>query len=155
RPSPNDCSMKIAYLECFSGMSGDMFLGALVDAGVSASLLEQTVAELDIGARLEISRVKRSGISATKADVFVHGEKDLPREEFAAVHGHGESGGTPVPPLAHSHERGHSHPHEEAHRPPHTHAHASSQTWAAAPHGHEHSHARGLKQIREIIQRAV
>ena len=41
--------MRIAYLDCFSGMSGDMFLGALVDAGVSAALLEQTVAALDIG----------------------------------------------------------------------------------------------------------
>ena len=34
--------MRIAYLECFSGMSGDMFLGALVDAGVPESLLERT-----------------------------------------------------------------------------------------------------------------
>jgi len=147
--------MKIAYLECFSGMSGDMFLGALVDAGVSASLLEQTVAALDIGARLEISRVKRSGISATKVDVLVHGEKDLPREGFATAQVDGESDGTPVPPLAHSHEHGHSHPYEEAHRPWHTDAHASSQTGAATPHGHDHSHARGLKEIREIIQRAA
>src|ERR1700704_6335220 len=74
--------MRIAYLECFSGMSGDMFLGALVDAGVPASLLEKTVAALNVGARLEISRVVRSGISATKVDVWVDGEKDLPREEY-------------------------------------------------------------------------
>src|SRR5258706_12991136 len=73
--------MRIAYLECFSGMSGDMFLGALVDAGVAPSLLEKTVAALNVGARLEISRVVRSGISATKVDVWVDGEKDLPREE--------------------------------------------------------------------------
>ena len=46
--------MRIAYLDCFSGISGDMFLGALVDAGVSSKLLEDTVAALDIGARLEI-----------------------------------------------------------------------------------------------------
>src|SRR4029453_7864802 len=112
--------MKIAYLECFSGMSGDMFLGALVDAGVSAELLEQTVAALDIGARLEISRVHRSGIFATKVDVFVHGKKELPREEFLAKPGHGESGGPPVPPRAHSHGHEHSHTHEEAHAQPHT-----------------------------------
>ena len=74
--------MRIAYLDCFSGISGDMFLGALVDAGVPAKLLEDTVAALNIGARLEISRVNRSGISATKVDVFAHGEKDLPREMF-------------------------------------------------------------------------
>ena len=54
--------MRIAYLDCFSGMSGDMFLGALIDAGVSPELLEETVAALDVGARLEISQVTRSGI---------------------------------------------------------------------------------------------
>ena len=74
--------MRIAYLDCFSGISGDMFLGALVDAGVSAELFEKTVAALDLGARLEISRVNRSGITATKVDVYVHGEKELPREDF-------------------------------------------------------------------------
>jgi uncharacterized protein (DUF111 family) len=99
--------MKIAYLDCFSGMSGDMFLGALVDAGVSAGLLEQTVAALDIGARLEISRVNRSGITATKVDVFVHGEKELPREEFWAA---GEKGQA----QSHGHEGSHGHSHGEA-----------------------------------------
>jgi pyridinium-3,5-bisthiocarboxylic acid mononucleotide nickel chelatase len=74
--------MRIAYLECFSGMSGDMFLGALLDAGVAPRTLEETVAALGIGARLEVSRVVRSGISATKVDVYVDEEKDLPREEY-------------------------------------------------------------------------
>ena len=58
--------MKIAYLDCFSGMSGDMFLGALVDAGVSPELLEKTVEALQVDAWLEISKVNRSGITATK-----------------------------------------------------------------------------------------
>jgi uncharacterized protein (DUF111 family) len=62
--------MRIAYLDCFSGMSGDMFLGALIDAGVSSELLEKTVAALDVGARLEISKVNRGGIAATKVDVL-------------------------------------------------------------------------------------
>ena len=74
--------MRIAYLDCFSGISGDMFLGALIDAGVSPKLLEDAVTALDIGARLEVKRVERSGISAAKVDVFAHGEKDLPREVF-------------------------------------------------------------------------
>ena len=63
--------MRIAYLDCFSGMSGDMFLGALVDAGMSPELLERTVAALNVGAKLEISRVNRSGVTATKVDVLV------------------------------------------------------------------------------------
>jgi hypothetical protein len=95
--------MRIAYLECFSGISGDMFLGALLDAGVPFELLQKTVAELNIGAALEMSRVDRSGISGTKLDVIVAGEKDMPREEFWAArhshpheHSHG-SGGTADP----------------------------------------------------------
>ncbi len=74
--------MRIAYLECFSGISGDMFLGALLDAGVPPELFTRTVAALGVDARLEISRVDRSGISATKLDVIAAGEKELPREEF-------------------------------------------------------------------------
>ena len=74
--------MRIAYLDCFSGVSGDMFLGALVDAGVSPTLLAETVTALKIDARLEVSKVVRNGIAATKVDVFSHGEKDLPREVY-------------------------------------------------------------------------
>ena len=76
--------MRIAYLDCFSGISGDMFLGALLDAGVPFELFEKTVAELNVGAKLERSRVDRSGILAIKLDVIVSGEKDMPREEFWA-----------------------------------------------------------------------
>src|SRR5664279_5325930 len=76
--------MRIAYLDCFSGISGDMFLGALVDAGVPFDLFQQTVAALNVGATLEKSRVNRSGICATKIDVLVNGEKDKPREDFWA-----------------------------------------------------------------------
>jgi uncharacterized protein (TIGR00299 family) protein len=137
--------MRIAYLECFSGMSGDMFLGALLDAGVPASLLEKTVAAFGVGARLEISRVVRSGISATKVDVWVDGEKDLPREEFwerqgEQVHSHTAD---------HKHA-GHDHEHEK-HR--HTHSHPG-ETRAGAPALHEHSHGRGLSEIKKIISRA-
>ena len=45
--------MRIGYLECFSGISGDMFLGALVDAGVPLSHLAEVTAALHVGARLE------------------------------------------------------------------------------------------------------
>src|SRR5271165_6458193 len=96
--------MRIAYFDGFSGISGDMFLGALVDAGVPFELLQQTVEGLHIGATLEKSRVDRNGISATKIDVIVNGQKDLPREESweaeskAAERGHDEHQG-------HSHGR--------------------------------------------------
>lgn len=123
--------MRIAYLECFSGMSGDMFLGALLDAGVAPKVLEEVVAALAIGARLEISRVVRSGISATKVDVFVGDEKDLPREEFWA--------------------RKHA---DTKHEPAQEHSHHHHPDHEQSPKGsHTHSHGRGLVEIREIIRK--
>jgi len=80
--------MRIAYLDCFSGISGDMFLGALLDAGLPASVLEETVSALDVSARLEILRITRGGIAATKVNVWIGDEKDLPREQVSHVHRH-------------------------------------------------------------------
>jgi hypothetical protein len=93
RLTTNGGSARIAYLECFSGISGDMFLGALVDAGVPPQVFEQAVAALNLGAKLEIKRVNRSGISATKVDVVVNGQKDRPREDHTGsshAHSHHE-----------------------------------------------------------------
>src|SRR6266700_2183644 len=138
--------MRIAYLECFSGISGDMFLGALVDVGVPPELFTRTVKALGVDARLEISRVDRSGISATKVDVIAAGEKELPREEFAASAGHSHAD--------HSHgEHSHSdHEHKkEEHRHDHGHSHDHTHSHEHAQH---HSH-RGLKEIRQIINQAA
>ena len=137
--------MRIAYLECFSGMSGDMFLGALIDAGVPPRLLEETVAALGVGAHLEISRVVRSGISATKVDVWVEGEKDLPREQYWA-----KQDVARAPSAAKSkHENGHLHDHD------HLHGHEHEHSRAGAPAPHTHKHSRGLSEIREIIGKAA
>jgi len=133
--------MRIAYLECFSGMSGDMFLGALVDAGVPARLLEETVAALGLGARLEISRQLRSGISATKVDVWVDGEKDLPREEFWAK----KDVATAVLPAKSEHE----------HAPGHHHGHGHPHAAGPGAHAGTHAHGRGLTEIRDIISTAT
>jgi len=139
--------MRIAYLECFSGISGDMFLGALVDAGVSPGLLEKTVEALGVGAKLEVSKVMRSGISATKVDVWVDGEKDMPREEYWA-----KQDVVPGPAKAHhDHEYAHGHNHHHEHSHHHeSGSHEQSPTNAPAPHEHGHSH-RGLSEIRTII----
>ncbi|HTW32695.1 MAG TPA: nickel pincer cofactor biosynthesis protein LarC [Candidatus Sulfotelmatobacter sp.] len=140
--------MRIAYLDCFSGISGDMFLGALVDAGVPPTVLYDAVAALDVGARLQVSRVLRCGISATKVDVWVNDEKDLPREEFWAQ----RAGTEPEPTHSHAHNAGHrDHAHGEANHH-HDDSHGGSPT--AVLHEHPHSH-RGLKEIRKIISAAA
>ncbi|MGH9571077.1 MAG: nickel insertion protein, partial [Candidatus Angelobacter sp.] len=121
--------MKIAYLECFSGISGDMFLGALLDAGVPPELFTQTVEALGVDARLEISRVDRSGISATKVDVIAAGEKELPREVYWDKQ------------KEHQHEHQHSHAHGHQHSPEASHSHQPH-----SGHGHQHDHPhRSLK----------
>ena len=149
-----------------------MFLGALVDAGVPAQLLEQTVAALDIGARLEISRVPRNGISATKVDVFSHGEKELPREIYweqkerqaehpTHDHGNGEHAhdsahshakiAEPVALLEHNYALQNSTPaRHEATSPP-----KSASTSHSHDTGHNHKHGRGLNEIRTIIAQAA
>ena len=145
--------MRIAYLDCFSGMSGDMFLGALIDAGVPPRLLEETVAALGLGARLQISRVVRSGISATKVDVWVDGEKDLPREQYWAK----QDVARAPSPAESKHEHGHLYHHERDHAHDHTHEYVveHEHSRAGAPAPHTHRHARRLSEIREIISKAA
>ncbi len=108
-----------------------MFLGALVDAGVSFELLQETVAALGVRAALEVSRADRNGISATKVDVVADGQKDLPREEFWG--------------RSEPHSSGHSHEHGDAgaHDPGVEHG----------GHGH-HVHGRNLPEILGIIEAA-
>ncbi len=62
--------MRIAYLNCFAGISGDMFLGALIDAGVDPAILHQATAALNLKATLRIETVDRSGISSIKVHVL-------------------------------------------------------------------------------------
>src|SRR5215472_3551909 len=164
--------MRLAYLECFSGISGDMFLGALLDAGVPPELFTRTVQALGVDARLEISRVDRSGISATKVDVIAAGEKELPREEFWAkesqAEGHAHSHDHEhVHSHSHAHEHslgGSTHSHDDSHSHRHSHDLEKNRGAQAAHEGHTHSHDhahshahshRGLKEIRQIIERAA
>ena len=64
-------NMKTAYFDCSSGISGDMCLGALVDAGVPIKKLEQELRKIPIkGYTLRDKKVKRAGFRATKVDVL-------------------------------------------------------------------------------------
>jgi uncharacterized protein (TIGR00299 family) protein len=72
--------MTLAYFDCFSGISGDMTLGALVDAGVSIDDLRAELAKLNLpGYELTAEMVKRSGIAATKVRVLLDGKQQPSR----------------------------------------------------------------------------
>lgn len=124
--------MRIGYLECFSGLSGDMLLGALVDAGVPEALLTQTAAALGLGATLSFASVDRSGIVSRKARVLVDGH------DADAPHTHTHDGG-------HTHDHPHSHSHDGEHR--HSHSHEGQPA-------HAHVHGRSLTVIRELLREA-
>ncbi len=133
--------MRIGYLECFSGISGDMLLGALVDAGVDFERLRETAVALDVGADLALRKVMRGGMMATKVDVRTPESK-----AESHVHDHTHE------PHEHAHAEKHHHGHEHLHSHGHSHEDHSHDEHAA--HKHEHTHHRSLSAILAIIERA-
>jgi len=126
--------MKIGKIECFAGISGDMLLGALIDAGVPAELLQKTAAALKIGAELRVHSVDRGGIRATKVDVLENGEL-------------AETAGQDEDHDHRQHDHGHHH-HEHHQHGEHEHAHGEEHSHAAE---HGHTHGRHWPEIREQI----
>ena len=120
--------MRIAYLDCFAGISGDMFLAALIDAGVDPTVFHDDTAALNLNASLKIERVDRSGIFSTKVHVY-EGEKLAEHTRKSGEHNH-------------SHETGHPHTHEPMQPHKHDRPHA---------HEHQHTHGRSLTTIRNLI----
>ena len=131
--------MRIAYLDCFSGISGDMLLGAMVDAGVPLDKLAATADALNVGARLEARKVLRGGLTGTKVDVRI----SEPARSDESIHT-GEAALAPASAAAHSHVHTHTHRHDGLTHT-HEHSHAHSHTHAEAhdhARAHEHQHDR-------------
>jgi pyridinium-3,5-bisthiocarboxylic acid mononucleotide nickel chelatase len=97
---------RVLYFDCFSGISGDMTLGALLDAGLPLDELKRALGSLALpGVHIHVDRVLRTGVSATKFTVHAH--------EHNASHGHGHEHDH----HEHGDDRHHHHdPDDEAHR---------------------------------------
>ncbi|KNZ43499.1 nickel pincer cofactor biosynthesis protein LarC [Acetobacterium bakii] len=122
------------YLECYSGISGDMTVAALLDLGADQQVLEKALKSLPItGFDIQISRVKKAGLDVCDFNVKLDHENhdhDMAYLQGNQHHQHGD-------------EQGHSH---NAPEPGHHHEHDRPKS-----HGHAN---RGLLEIVEIINRA-
>jgi uncharacterized protein (TIGR00299 family) protein len=99
--------MRIAYLDCFSGISGDMLLAALVDAGADREQVEQQLRKLPLDSfRLEWKRVVKKGVSALKLDVIDETQPDKPKQLHVIHHHHHHD----------DHHHHHDHDHHHHHR---------------------------------------
>jgi uncharacterized protein (TIGR00299 family) protein len=123
---------KLLYFDCFAGASGDMILGALLDAGLPLEVLRAALGSLAIeGFELAAERVLRAGVSATKFTLIERGRE--PERGQARQHDHGHHHNH----AAHAHQHHHAHPHD---------------------HGHDHDHAhahRSLSDIEQLIARSA
>jgi uncharacterized protein (TIGR00299 family) protein len=129
--------MKTLYLDIFSGISGDMLIGALIDLGVSPNTLDGELNKLHLdGYHLHVGRAEKSQIRGTKFDVHLDHDHANHDHDHAHEHEHVHADGT-----HHSHSHFHS---DSSHSHPHSHAHEHS-------HPHEHTHGRNFAGIKQLI----
>ncbi|MER2025785.1 MAG: nickel pincer cofactor biosynthesis protein LarC [Lachnospiraceae bacterium] len=130
-------SDKILYLECGTGISGDMTVAALLDLGADQEKLLKVLEGIPgHGFKAQISRVKKSGIDCCDFNVILDEEHDGHDHDMEYLYGHLEGEGEHS---AHAHS--HDHDHEHHHDHDHHHDHG---------HGHHHHHT-GMREIRDII----
>src|SRR4051812_13047295 len=95
--------MKTLFFDCFSGISGDMTIGALLDIGLDFDYLKTELRKLPVeGYELKAGRVVRSNLSATKFDVEIEGDTGHHHHHDDGEHDH------------HKHDHGRHHLHQKA-----------------------------------------
>ena len=128
---------KTLYLDCTNGISGDMTVAALLDAGANEARLRDALASLPLdGYEVRISRVKKAGIDCCDFDVVLDEAHENHDHDMAYLHGrdhdHGHCHGHDH--ACDHHDHGGAHDHEHAHHHDHGHCHEGR----TCDHGHEH-----------------
>jgi len=147
--------MRVLYLDCFSGISGDMTVGALCDLGIKPSAFEWELSKLEIGDfHAHWERETRQSIEGVRFSIHegathTHAQDESHEDEHKHEHGHEE----------HDH---HAHSHEQEHEDHghHHHEHEEHEHHAHDEHHHEHEHhdhedhhhGRGVAEIRHLIE---
>ena len=140
---------KTLYLECYSGISGDMTVAALLDLGADRSVLDRVLKSLKVsGFETKISRVVKSGIDACDFDVVLDKEHENHDHDMEYLHGHHHKGHE----NNHFYDHNHAHEDEAEHFHSHEHNHAHGAGSAQDRHHHEH---RGIKEITYIIEHSA
>jgi uncharacterized protein (TIGR00299 family) protein len=138
--------MKTLYLDIFSGLSGDMFIAALIDLGVDPHKLARQLEKLKLdGYHLHVSDQERQGIAGIKFDVHLAHDHEHHHDDCECEHSHEEHGHD-----AHDqHDKAHDHHHHDhEHGPEHEHPHEHE--------GHDHSHddSRNFNDIKKLITKS-
>ena len=140
---------KTLYLECYSGISGDMTVAALLDLGADRAALDRVLKSLKVsGFETKISRVVKSGIDACDFDVVLDKEHENHDHDMEYLHGHHHKGHE----NNHFYDHNHAHEDEAEHFHSHEHNHAHGAESAQDRHHHEH---RGIKEITYIIEHSA
>ena len=123
--------MKILYLDCQSGISGDMTLSALIDVGADINYIREHLKRLPIDPfSLDVKIVDKRGISSKLLDLRFD---NIESEEHTHDHSHDHD-------YEHSHQHTHKHEHSHSHDHIHEHGHDHSHSHDNHDHSHEHTH---------------
>ena len=140
---------KTLYLECYSGISGDMTVAALLDLGGDRTVLDKVLRSLPIsGFETKISRVVKSGIDACDFNVVLDKEHENHDHDMEYLHGHHHKG------HENNHFYNHNHAHEDEAEHFHSHEHNHAHGAGSAQDRHHHEH-RGIKEITYIIEHSA
>lgn len=136
---------RMLYLDPFSGISGNMLVGAFLDLGLDLDQLRRELQKLPLdGYELKAETAMRGGIRGTHFEVILlgHGDRGEGVGDREGTHGHTHS---------HDHEHGREHGHEHEHEHGHDHEHEHGH---AHEHGHTHAHVHPHPHEREPSKRA-